>query len=109
METRNEFASLERQHLWDFACARAPASLCVVLEAPPEEKQLTVTAFDPLKGRGKVLRSIEKDPPAFYVSALPSDGATLAISRTGGGFYGGETEIHIAYSHSQAVPTAKLR
>ena len=86
METRNSLS---------LGCARAPASLCVVLEAPPDEKLLMVTAFDPLKGRGKVLRTIEKDPSDYYFSALSPDGSTLAISRTGEASFVAETEIHI--------------
>jgi Tol biopolymer transport system component len=67
----------------------------VVLELPPDKKRLTVTAFDPLKGRGKVLRSIEKDPSDFYSSALSPDGSTLAIARTGSRSEG--AEIHIRF------------
>jgi Tol biopolymer transport system component len=49
-----------------------------------------VTAFDPLNGRGKVLRSIERDPAAEdYASALSPDGSTLALSKTA------EADIHI--------------
>ena len=49
-----------------------------------------ITAFDPLKGRGKVLRTIENDPSHAYCSqALSPDGSTFAISRSG------EAEIHI--------------
>jgi Tol biopolymer transport system component len=71
-------------------CARAPASLCVVLEPTQDEKGLTLTAFDPVKGRGKVLRTIAKDPSAHdFGVALSPDGSTLAISRTF------QPEIHI--------------
>jgi hypothetical protein len=49
-----------------------------------------ITAFDPLQGRGKVLRTIENDPSHTYDQEdLSPDGSTLAISR------GGEPEIHI--------------
>jgi Tol biopolymer transport system component len=73
-----------------YMCARAPASLCVLREASQDEKQLTLTAFDPLKGRGKVLRTIEKDTSAYFGgSALSPDGTTCAISRVG------EAEIHV--------------
>ena len=68
-----------------YSCARAPASLCVVLEANQDEKQLMLTAFDPLKGRGKVLRTFEKDPSAdYYITQLSPDGSTFAVPRTGG-------------------------
>jgi eukaryotic-like serine/threonine-protein kinase len=63
-----------------FGCARAPASLCVIREASQDEKHFTITAFDALKGRGKVLRTIEKEPMAFG-AALSPDGAAFAMSR----------------------------
>jgi hypothetical protein len=74
----------------NYGCARAPASLCVLIERSQDERQLTLTAFDPLKGRGKMLRSIEKDPSAFdYGAEVSPDGSTVAISKPG------EAEIHI--------------
>jgi hypothetical protein len=72
-----------------FGCARAPAKLCVVSEASQDERQITVTAFDPLKGRGKVLRTVEKDPAATFSDWISPDASTLAISKQG------EAEIHI--------------
>jgi eukaryotic-like serine/threonine-protein kinase len=81
---------LETRNNRDNRCARAPASLCVVAEASQDERQFTLTAYDPLKGRGKVLRTIQKDPTAnFTGTALSPEGTTFAIS-TGGG-----AEIHI--------------
>ncbi len=72
-----------------YSCARAPASLCVVSEESADRKQLTVTAFDPLKGRGDVLRTIQKDPTAYLRGRISPDGTTYALSRTE------EAEIHI--------------
>jgi len=80
---------LESRNSYGFWCARAPASLCAVLEASPDQKLFTLTAFDPLKGRGKVLTTIAKDPSHDYAAALSPDGSTFAISRTR------EAEIHI--------------
>jgi Tol biopolymer transport system component len=61
----------------------------VVPEASADGKVVTYAAFDPLKGRGKVLRTIQKDPTAQFASGLSPDGITFAISR------GGDAEIHI--------------
>jgi hypothetical protein len=62
----------------------------MITEESQDQKQLIVTEFDPLKGRGKILRTIAKDPAADFVGvALSPDGTTLAISRSG------EAEIHI--------------
>jgi len=80
---------LETRNLQDFYCARAPATLCVIYETSQDQKQLIITAFDPLKGRGKLLRTLAEDPTAFYHIEISPDGATFATSR------GGEAEIHI--------------
>jgi serine/threonine protein kinase/Tol biopolymer transport system component len=80
---------LETRNWQQHGCARAPASLCVVVEASQDEKQLTLTGFDPLKGRGEVLRTLDTDPTAFYHNGLSPDGTTFAVSRSG------EAEIHI--------------
>jgi Tol biopolymer transport system component len=81
---------LETRNYEDFNCARAPASVCVILERSQDRKQLMITAFDPLKGRGKVLRSIEINPSHNYRgTGLSPDGTTFAISR------GGEPMMHI--------------
>jgi Tol biopolymer transport system component len=72
------------QGVGHYNCARAPASLCVVVEPTPDEKHLTLTALDPLKGRGNVLRTIEKEPGANYFdSRLSFDGSTFAIPVNG--------------------------
>jgi len=81
---------LETQNFLEFCCARAPASLCVIAERSPDQKQLVITAFDPLKGRGKVLRTIEEDPAHTYSETeISPDGSTVSILRFG------EPEIHI--------------
>jgi serine/threonine protein kinase/DNA-binding winged helix-turn-helix (wHTH) protein/Tol biopolymer transport system component len=81
---------MEMRNWLDFQCSRAPASLCVIGEGSQDEKQLTITAFDPVKGRGKRLRTIEVDPAApFGATPLSPDGSTVALPKTG------EREIHI--------------
>jgi len=71
-------------------CSRAPANVCVFLESGQDGKQLMLTAFDPLKGRGRVLRTIERDPSRYVEAyALSADGSTFAISN------GGEADIHV--------------
>ncbi len=78
-----------KAELQDYPCARAPANLCVVIEADHDGKRLTVTSFDPLKGKGERLRTIEKDPHAGFAWALSPDGSILALAR------GDESEMHI--------------
>jgi Tol biopolymer transport system component len=73
-----------------YGCARAPASLCVIPEESQDRKKLTLTAFDPVKGRGKVLRTIEKDPSVHFADGdLSPDGTTFALLQ------GGQAENHI--------------
>ena len=74
-----------------YNCARAPANLCVVLEVARDGKRVTLTAFDPIQGRGKLLRALDKDPMAidYYWSRLSPDGSSYAIARYG------EPDIHI--------------
>ena len=74
---------METRNFLDFWCARAPASLCVIFETSQNRKQMMVTAFDPLKGRGKVLRTIEADPSHTYSETeISPDGSTVSISRS---------------------------
>ncbi len=72
----------------DHQCARAPANLCVVTEASQDNRRLTVTAFDPLKGKGKLLRTIEKGLEGLN-HALSPDGSTFALAR------GDQPDLHI--------------
>ena len=81
---------LETRNSVDFRCARAPASLCVIFETIQDGKRFVITGFDPLKGRGTVLRTIENDPLHPYGKGeLSPDGSLLVISRLL------EAEIHL--------------
>jgi Tol biopolymer transport system component len=62
-----------------------------------------ITAFDPLKGRGKVLKTIDTDTTADYHVALSPDGSTVAISR------GGEAEIHISLASLSAAADSEIK
>jgi dipeptidyl aminopeptidase/acylaminoacyl peptidase len=78
---------LEEHNGVDVKCARAPAALCVLDEMTPDGKLHTLTAFDPVKGRGRVLATI----PAEYNDdvALAPDGSRFAFVTFG------EPEGHI--------------
>jgi serine/threonine protein kinase/Tol biopolymer transport system component len=67
-----------------YDCARAPANLCVVAEATPDEKQVTFTQFDPIHGQGKVLRTLENTGKEGYTNwRLSPDGSTVALPING--------------------------
>ena len=66
-------------------CAKAPSNLCVVTERSADGKQMVVTAFDPLKGRGSELFRHDVDPfsePAGPgpLLDLSSDGTRFAVA-----------------------------
>jgi eukaryotic-like serine/threonine-protein kinase len=73
----------------DFWCAKAPAS-CVIVERSQNQKMLSLTAFDPGKGRGKLLRTVQlttvQEDAAIdqFAEALSPDGTTFAIGRNEG-------------------------
>jgi len=63
-----------------FNCSGASAGLCVLAE-DNHNYDLTLTAFDPLKGRGKVLRTIPTgSAAASFASGLSADGSTFAVA-----------------------------
>jgi len=74
-----------------YNCASAPSDLCLLPEMSQDNKQLTLTAFDPGKGRGNVLRTLQKDASSgdFAAAQLSPDGSSIAVSTSG------EAEIHI--------------
>ena len=93
---------LETRNAMDHNCARAPASLCVVSEESQDHKEYILTAFDPLKGRGKVLRIIQKDPTADFAGKIPPMGLPSRFRKVA------RPRFTFACSHSQAVPTVNL-
>ena len=96
---------LETRNLLDFRCARAPASLCVIFETSQDRKQLVITAFDPLKGRGKVLRTIENDPS----HDLRRGGDSLRMDQRLRFRELASQRFTFACFRSQVAPTAKSR
>jgi hypothetical protein len=65
-------------------CSRAPANLCAIAEWTEDLKQLVLTAFDPLNGRGPEMSRLALDPndnSAIQVSLSP-DGTRIAVIRS---------------------------
>jgi serine/threonine protein kinase len=70
-------------------CARFPSGLCVIGEPTEDGKQLIVTAFDPLKGRGPELFrfALVANDDNWCIDLSP-DGTRVAVTRTQAGpFY----------------------
>jgi Tol biopolymer transport system component len=64
-------------------CARSPAGLCVIGEPTEDGKQLIVTAFDPLKGRGpELFRFALVANDDNWDLDLSPDGTRVAVTRT---------------------------
>lgn len=53
-----QFVLEPKNFFGEFECSRQPANICVLAETSADNKRLMLTAFDPLKGRGKLLRII---------------------------------------------------
>jgi hypothetical protein len=71
--------------------AKAPSSFCAIAERTSDRKQLTFTALDPVKRRGRELTSLDIDPSfgVTYLWDLSLDGRQVAILRYS------EGQIHI--------------
>jgi serine/threonine protein kinase len=68
------------------SCARQPATFCAVAELSKDRKQMVVTAFDPIKGRGPELARFDVGPSfdqtVYNFSwAISPDGTRLAAAR----------------------------
>jgi len=83
-------------------CARPPSHLCVVAETTEDLKEMTITAFDPIKGRGAELArfGLAEDQGLgsdhLLLCDLSPDGSRLALARSPAG----PIEIHFLRTHS---------
>jgi eukaryotic-like serine/threonine-protein kinase len=78
---------LETKQIAAVRCA--PSGPCAIFERSQDLKQMMITAFDPLKGRGNALRTVSVRAGDYYTETLSPDGLTAAISDAG------DTEGHI--------------
>ena len=69
----------------NFFCARSPANVCMVVEPSVDHKQMIVSAFDPIKGRGLEVAHYDVDPLPTEVGVplcdISPDGTRLVTSR----------------------------
>jgi Tol biopolymer transport system component len=91
-------------------CARPPSNLCVVAETTEDVKAMTITAFDPVKGRGSELARFTLDEKPFseldlLLCGLSPDGSRLALARRPAG----PIEVYSLRSQQTlTIPTAGL-
>lgn len=69
------------------SCARPPSDMCVIIEQTDNSKQMIVSAFDAIKGRGTELGrfTLARDVDLFVdnlLCAISPDGTRLAIARS---------------------------
>lgn len=78
---------LDASNWIDHSCGHAPAS-CIVIERNQDRRWRNITAFDPLRGRGKLLRTIPDVAPddtcCLRAGTLSADGLTYAVARNDG-------------------------
>ena len=85
-------------------CTRPPSNLCAFAERTEDHKQTVITAFDPVKGRGRELTRFDIDPDLNLWTdnllwSISADGARLAFARGPGGpiqirsLLGGSTQV----------------
>jgi Tol biopolymer transport system component len=73
---------LEGRGMNGLACAQSPATLCAFSEPSPDQKQVVVSAIDPVNGRGKELTRINlRQPNNGYGWDLSRDGSRLAFTQ----------------------------
>lgn len=70
----------EPRNYFDFSCAKAPANFCTVFEDGGGQGQLVLTAVNPMKGRGKPLRTTHA---GSFASGLAPDGSAFAMAKRG--------------------------
>jgi Tol biopolymer transport system component len=74
---------LEGQDITGLACAQSPATLCAFSERSPDQKQVVISTFDPMNGRGKELTRIDlRQPHNGYGWDLSRDGSRLAFTQS---------------------------
>jgi eukaryotic-like serine/threonine-protein kinase len=68
-------------HPWfRISCSTLPANLCVTEEPSADRKQLVITSFDPVRGRGSELRRFDLDPNVIeWNCELSPDGTRVAV------------------------------
>ncbi len=90
---------LDLRHRFNYQCGSVPNS-CIVVEPSDDGNQLFLTAFDPLKGRGKLLKTV---PSAFRPGDVSPDGKMYAIA----GDAGSDTRIQLV-SLSKGAPDREV-
>jgi DNA-binding winged helix-turn-helix (wHTH) protein/Tol biopolymer transport system component len=86
-------------------CARAPSNLCALAEPTVDRKQIVITTFDPVKGRGSEITrfAFEVTGGAWQNVSLSPDGTRLAF------IHSPEGPIHILPLRGQSSKEIALK
>jgi hypothetical protein len=101
----------------EISCANPSTNLCAIAEATEDRKQVVVTAFDPVKGRGLELAKFDLDPNqtsiqrgvlvpgigAWDCCEISPDGTRLAVRQ------GAEGPIHILSLRGQPAEVIQAK
>jgi len=92
-------------------CARPPSNLCAVAEPTEDQKEMTITAFDPVKGRGSelarfnVAQDVGLGRDHLVLCDISPDGSRFAVARSPDG----PIEIHfLRVQKTLTIPTTGL-
>jgi eukaryotic-like serine/threonine-protein kinase len=83
------------------SCARAPSHVCIVSEVTENHKELIITSFDPVKGRGPELARIAQDPNHWTFGVLSPDGTRIAVDN-------GQDRIRILSLYGGSIREVRL-
>jgi hypothetical protein len=70
---------METKGLWNVSCARFPSTACMIAEPSDDLKEESLTAFDPVRGRGRELFRLPLDPGMIYHAQFSPDGSHIAL------------------------------
>jgi len=89
---------LHLSHNPNVSCARPPSSTCVLAQQSEDRKEMIVSIFDPLKGRGPELVRFDFGPTLdVSLCVISPDGNSLAVARSP------ESPIEIRSLHGQLM------
>lgn len=75
---------LEERGINGLACAQSPVTLCAFSESTPDQRQVVISALDPVQGKGRELARInlrQADGGYSYSWDLSRDGSRLAFTQ----------------------------
>jgi Tol biopolymer transport system component len=74
--------SVQQKSWMTLFCAKPPSNLCATAEPTEDRKQLVMTAFDPIKGRGAELARFDLDQnEGAWFCVISPDGTRFAVIR----------------------------